>query len=40
MNYLGHRIDAQDLHTMTAKLDVIAHASAPENVKQLRSFLG
>ena len=39
INYLGHRIDAQGLHTMTAKLDAIVQASAPENVKQLRSFL-
>ena len=40
VNYLGHRIDAQGLHTMPAKLDAIVQASAPENVKQLRSFLG
>ena len=37
---LGHHIDAQGLHTMSCKLDAIVQAPKPENLQQLRSFLG
>ena len=40
INYLRHQIDAEGLHTMPTKLDAIVQAYAPENVKQLWSFLG
>ena len=40
VDYLGHRIDAQGLHTMSSKLDAIVQAPEPGNLQQLRSFLG
>ena len=40
VDYLGHHIDAQGLHTMSCKLDAIVQAPKPENLQQLRSFLG
>ena len=40
VEYLGHRVDAEGLHTTTEKLEVITKAPAPKNVRELRSFLG
>ena len=40
VEYLGHRIDAQGIHTLPSKLEAIQKAPHPENVTQLRSFLG
>ena len=40
VDYLGYHVDAQGLHTMSSKLDAIIHAPEPQNVTQLRSFLG
>ena len=40
VEYLGHRIDAKGLHTTDNKLKVIAEAPEPENVQELRAFLG
>jgi hypothetical protein len=40
VDYLGHRIDAQGIHTLQSKLEVILKAPHPENVTQLRLFLG
>ena len=40
VNYLGHRIDVNGLHAMEDKLDAIMNAPPPQNVQQLRAFLG
>ena len=40
VEYLGHRIDAKGLHTTSGKLEAIREAPTPQNVTQLRSFLG
>ena len=40
VDYLGHCIDAQGLHTMSSKLEAIVQAPEPGNLQQLRSFLG
>ncbi|XP_029947498.1 uncharacterized protein K02A2.6-like [Salarias fasciatus] len=40
VEYLGHVIDADGLHTAPSKVTAITDAPAPENVGQLRSFLG
>ncbi|XP_066511013.1 uncharacterized protein K02A2.6 [Hoplias malabaricus] len=40
VEYLGHVIDADGLHTAPSKLKAILDAPVPENVSQLRSFLG
>jgi len=40
VQYLGHRIDAQGVHTTPDKIAAIQEAPTPQNVKQLRSFLG
>lgn len=40
IDYLGYRIDAHSLHAIPYKLEAITHASEPQNVVQLRSFLG
>ena len=40
VEYLGHVIDADGLHTAPSKVTAIAGAPAPENIGQLRSFLG
>ena len=37
--YLGHRIDAQGLHTTDKKVEAITGAPEPQNVAELRSFL-
>ena len=40
VEYLGHIVDAQGLHATPEKLQAIEEAPAPEDVNQLRSFLG
>ena len=40
VQYLGHRIDAQGVHNTPDKIAAIKKAPTPQNVKQLRSFLG
>ena len=40
VEYLGHQVDAQGLHTTTEKVDAVVHAPVPNNVQELRSFLG
>lgn len=38
--YLGHRIDAQGLHTSHKKVEAMQLAPTPRNQQELRSFLG
>ena len=40
VKYLGYRIDAQGLHAIEKKVELIRNAPAPENQQQLRWFLG
>ena len=40
VNYLGYIVDAEGLHTAPDKIDAIRNAPRPENLHQLRSFLG
>ena len=40
VRYLGHKIDAQGVHTTPDKVAAIQKAPTPQNLKQLRSFLG
>ena len=40
VEYLGHRVDSQGLHTLPSKVEAILKAPDPENLQQLRSFLG
>ena len=40
VEYLGHRIDAEGLHTSPEKVKAIQQAPTPSNVVELRSFLG
>lgn len=40
IEYLGHVIDATGLHKAPAKTRAIVEAPAPQNVNQLRSYLG
>nr|XP_037290563.1 uncharacterized protein K02A2.6-like [Rhipicephalus microplus] len=40
VTYLGHRIDANGLHRMEKNVDAIRLAPSPQNVCELRSFLG
>ena len=40
MTFLGHRVDADGIHTTEDKLQAIVQAPAPKNVHELRSFLG
>lgn len=40
VEYLGHVIDAEGLHTAPSKTTAIVDAPPPQNVSQLRSFLG
>ncbi len=37
---LGHRIDAEGFHPVPAKVEAIQHAPSPNNVSELKSFLG
>ena len=38
--FLGHRIDSDGIHPTDEKLAAITQAPAPENLQELRSFLG
>ena len=40
VEYLGYRIDAEGVHPTGSKLEVIIGAPVPQNIQQLRSFLG
>lgn len=40
VEYLGHVIDSTGLHKAPSKVKAIVEAPSPENVSQLRSFLG
>ena len=40
VEYLGHRIDAEGVHTITRKVDTILKMPTLGDVQQLRSFLG
>ncbi|KAL3969328.1 DNA (cytosine-5)-methyltransferase 3B [Sarotherodon galilaeus] len=40
VEYLGHVIDANGLHTAPSKITAIMDAPPPQNVSQLKSFLG
>ena len=40
VEYLGHRIDSEGLHTMASKVEAISMAPQPRNIQELRPFLG
>ena len=40
VEYLGHQIDASGICTTPDKIDAVVKAPPPENVSELRSFLG
>ena len=40
LEFLGHRIDADGLHTTDSKVRAVKEAPCPRNVQGLRSFLG
>ena len=40
VEYLGHKIDATGIHTIPDRVEAIKKAKTPENVKELRQFLG
>lgn len=40
VEYLGHKIDAQGLLTVATKVEAITNAGTPQNVTELRAFLG
>ena len=40
VEYLGHHIDVQGVHTSEKKLKAIVEAPKPRNVQELHSFLG
>ena len=40
VQYLGHSVDAEGLHTTLGKLEAVVKAPEPKNVQELRSFLG
>ena len=40
VNYLGYTVDAEGIHTASDIIDAIRNAPRPENLHQLRSFLG
>ena len=39
VNFLGHHVDAEGIHTTEDKLEFIVQTPAPKNVQELRSFL-
>ena len=40
MEYLGHQISSEGLHTAPKKVEAIQAAPTPANIQELRSFLG
>ena len=40
VEYLGYKTDTTGLHTTQKKIEAIQQAPNPENIQQLRSFLG
>ncbi|XP_040195388.1 uncharacterized protein K02A2.6-like, partial [Rana temporaria] len=40
LEFCGHLVDAEGIHTTEAKVDALVKAPAPTNVQQLRSYLG
>ena len=40
IEFLGHIIDEQGLHKLPVKIDAVLKCPTPENVTQLRAFLG
>ena len=40
VDYLGHHIDADGVHTTRSKVRAIQEAPSPRNIQELRSFLG
>lgn len=40
VEYVGHRVDAEEISLLPDKLAAIEKAPLPQNVQQLRSFLG
>ena len=40
VEYLGHHIDSRGIHTSKKKVQAILNAPAPQNLRQLQSFLG
>ena len=40
VHYLGYKIDAKGVHVIDDRIEAISKAPAPENINQLRSFLG
>ena len=40
VEYLGHEVDSQGIHTSPKKVQAIVDAPAPQNIQELRSFLG
>ena len=40
VDYLGHRIDSEGLHPLPDKVKAVKEAPAPQNVGELKSYLG
>ncbi|GFQ70493.1 transposon Tf2-9 polyprotein [Trichonephila clavata] len=40
INFLGHRIDSKGLHKTNEKISAVVNAPVPENVHEVKSFLG
>ncbi|KAL6480987.1 hypothetical protein MHYP_G00090670 [Metynnis hypsauchen] len=40
VTFLGHKINASGLHPLTEKVEAIAEAPAPQNVSELKAYLG
>ena len=40
VEYLGHRVDAEGIRALPEKIEAIERAPLPQNIQQLRSFLG
>ena len=39
VEFLGHKIDAEGLHTLPGKIEAVVNAPEPRNIQELRSFL-
>lgn len=40
VTFLGHKINASGLHPLTKKVEAIAEAPEPQNVSELKAYLG